>query len=288
MSVELKKLNAIPLRSIGLDEKWLQRKIYDDPSLLGLGDLAIMGRETRQPVGGKIDFLLHDAEEETFYEVEVMLGKLDESHIIRAIEYWDIERQRRPTFEHRAVIVAEQITTRFFNVLRLLNRSVPIIAIQLSAFRLEDGSVALHPITVLDVIEEIADPLEPEVPTDRDSWLEKPNQSPLSVADKILAALRRESAEPRITYNRYHLAIGTTGVNFMWLHERKQAGICYIEIRFDGEARDAAISELQELGIAAQPKALNVVGFRILESALDKVFDGFMKIIMKAEQASRE
>src|SRR5271169_3759173 len=82
-----------------------------------------------------------------------MFSALDESHIMRTIEYWDVERQRRPQFEHRAVIVAEQITSRFFNVLRLLNRSVPMIAIQLSAFRMDD-SIVLHFVTVLDVIEE--------------------------------------------------------------------------------------------------------------------------------------
>jgi hypothetical protein len=53
------------------------------PGLLGLGELEIAGREHRQPIGGRIDFLMRDAESETYYEVEVMLGTLDESHIIR-------------------------------------------------------------------------------------------------------------------------------------------------------------------------------------------------------------
>jgi hypothetical protein len=118
--LELEKVSPVPLRTLGLDEKWLQDRINSDPSLLGLGDLEIAGREHRQPVGGRIDFLMRDSAEQTYYEVEVMLGALDESHIVRTIEYWDIERQRRPRSVHRAVIVAEQITTRFFNVLRLL------------------------------------------------------------------------------------------------------------------------------------------------------------------------
>jgi hypothetical protein len=46
----------------------------DDPGLLGLGELEIAGREHRQPIGGRIDFLMRDTEAETFYEVEVMLG----------------------------------------------------------------------------------------------------------------------------------------------------------------------------------------------------------------------
>jgi hypothetical protein len=114
MVLELKKVTPVELRTLGLDEKWLQDHIKDDPSLLGLGDLEIAGREHRQPAGGRIDFLMRDAEAETYYEVEIMLGALDETHIIRTIEYWDIERQRRPQFEHRAVIVAEDITARFF------------------------------------------------------------------------------------------------------------------------------------------------------------------------------
>src|SRR5215469_8064144 len=151
MAPELKKIPSIDLRSMGLDEKWLQDRIIDDPSLLGLGDLEIAGREHRQPVGGRIDFLMRDTEAETFYEVEVMLGLVDESHIIRTIEYWDIERQRRPEFDHRAVIVAEEITGRFFNVIRLLNRAVPMIAVQLNACQLDETTIGLHPTVVLNV-----------------------------------------------------------------------------------------------------------------------------------------
>jgi hypothetical protein len=169
MSVELKKLPAMELRSLGLDERWLQERITEDPSLLGLGELEIAAREHRQPIGGRIDFLMRNSEAETYYEVEIMLGALDESHIIRTIEYWDVERQRRPQYDHRAVIVAEQITGRFFNVIRLLNRAVPLIAVKLSAFKLDGGSIGLHAITVLDVIEETADSdlVDPAEKTDR-------------------------------------------------------------------------------------------------------------------------
>jgi len=46
------------------------------------------------------------AESTRRYEVEIQLGATDESHIIRTIEYWDIERKRYPQYEHTAVIVA--------------------------------------------------------------------------------------------------------------------------------------------------------------------------------------
>jgi hypothetical protein len=83
-----------------------------DTTILGLGELEIVGKEHKQPSGGRIDFLIHHADTDLNYGVEITLGNLDESHIIRAIEYWDIERQRRPQSDHRAVIVAENITSR--------------------------------------------------------------------------------------------------------------------------------------------------------------------------------
>lgn len=74
MPIELKKIAAVELRSVGLDEKWLQDRIKEDPSLLGLGELEIAGREHRQPFGGRIDFLMRDTDGETYYEIEIMLG----------------------------------------------------------------------------------------------------------------------------------------------------------------------------------------------------------------------
>ena len=52
------------LRDIGLDERWLQDRIEDDPSILGLGDVSVITRERTQPSGGQLDFLMFDPEEE--------------------------------------------------------------------------------------------------------------------------------------------------------------------------------------------------------------------------------
>ena len=143
--MEIKNATPARLRDLGLDERWLQDRIDEDPAILGIGDVNVVRREKTQPSGGRIDFLMYDPDRELRYEVEVMLGTLDASHIIRTIEYWDIERQRFPTHNHRAVIVAEEITARFFNVIRILNRAVPIMALQLNAFTIDAAVVAaLH------------------------------------------------------------------------------------------------------------------------------------------------
>ncbi len=286
MPLELKKVAPVELRSVGLNEKWLQDRIRDDPTLLGLGELEIAGREHRQPIGGRIDFLMRDAEAETYYEVEVMLGALDESHIIRSIEYWDVERQRRPQFEHRAVIVAEQITSRFFNVLRLLNRAVPMIAVQLSAFLMDD-SIVLHSVTVLDVVEEIADIDEVEEPADRKYWEKKSDPASMAVMDKIVSSLRSDSIEARLTYNRHHVALGTTGYNFCWFHPRKAPGHCHIGFRVGSESRDAVLSSLQDGGIDASPSRTENVVFRITAKGLEEHATLVTDVLKRAEEASR-
>lgn len=134
-----------------LNERWVQDRIAEDPSMLGLGDVILKDRERIQPKAGRLDLLLQDAESNRRYEVEIQLGATDESHIIRTIEYWDIERKRYPQYEHTAVIVAEDITSRFLNVINLFNGVIPLIAIQMRAFQV-DSKVGLVFTTVIDLL----------------------------------------------------------------------------------------------------------------------------------------
>lgn len=290
MPVELRKALPVLLRSVGLDERWLQDQINLDPSILGLGELEIAGKEHHQPLGGRIDFLMRNAEAETYYEVEIMLGSLDESHIIRTIEYWDVERQRRPAFDHRAVIVAENITARFFNVLRLLNRAVPMIAVKLSAFEL-DGKIVLHPVTVLDIIEETAasDDVDQVERADRPYWEKKANAGFLTIVDGTGQLLRKDGLEPRITYNRYHVALGTTGYNFCWFHPRRAVNYCNIEIRMreGGEARDALVTSLVDGGVDASARRADELSFGITTKGFDEHAETIGGVLKRAEEASR-
>jgi hypothetical protein len=104
-----------------LGEKWVQDRIAEDPSILGLGDLVLKDKERIHPKAGRLDLLFQDIESNRRHEVEIQVGKTDESHLIRTIEYWDIERKRYPQYDHCAVIVAEDITGRFLNVISLFN-----------------------------------------------------------------------------------------------------------------------------------------------------------------------
>src|SRR4051812_31357636 len=132
-----------------LTEKWLQERLSEDTNLLGLGDLVVKDIERLQPHAGRLDLLLSDPDGGTRYEVEIQLGPSDESHIIRTIEYWDLERRRYPQYDHVAVIVAEDITSRFLNVISLFNGFIPIVAIQIRALKVQ-GMLTLVATKVMD------------------------------------------------------------------------------------------------------------------------------------------
>lgn len=125
-----------------LTEKWLQEIIANDPGILGIGDVFLKDKERIHPGAGRLDLLLQDTDGHGRYEVEIQLGATDESHLIRTIEYWDIERKKYPQYDHTAVIIAEDITSRFFNVIGLFNGFIPLMAIKVSAVEV-NGSVGL-------------------------------------------------------------------------------------------------------------------------------------------------
>jgi hypothetical protein len=64
-------------------EKWVQQRIAEDPSILGLGDLVLRDQERIHPRAGRLDLLLQDVETKRRYEVELQLGSTDEAHIVR-------------------------------------------------------------------------------------------------------------------------------------------------------------------------------------------------------------
>ncbi|MBI3734593.1 MAG: hypothetical protein HY259_14230 [Chloroflexi bacterium] len=252
------KAESISATDAGFDENWLQEHILADPSILGLGDLSVIRREKRQGTGGRIDFLMYDVDKNIMYEVEVMLGRLDESHIIRTIEYWDIERRRWLDREHHAVIVAEEITSRFFNVIGLFNRVIPIIAIQLNALKVED-KIVLNFTKVLDVYEPPEDEEAESEPVDRKWWENRSNPQSLKIVDQCANLLSVGNKEPRVTYNRSHIALGGSKQNFCWFHPRKVQTHCHLELKTGTTNQQSIINQLEQAGISATPYRDNAI-----------------------------
>jgi len=265
------KPEIVPLGNTpGLDEKWLQAQIAADPSILGLGDLDLKDRERSQPRAGRLDLLLQDPETNRRYEVEIQLGKTDESHIIRTIEYWDIEKQRYPNLDHCAVIVAEDITSRFLNVIKLFNRSLPLIAIKLQAIRV-GTEIGLVFTTVLDEMPRGLPDDEPsQEAKDRPYWESKGSPKTVKLADRMLELIHSFAASFELKYNKHYIGLVLNGkaINFVIFRPQKSA------LRFE-----VALPKDEE-----RLRKLEGAGLEVLE--YDAQF-GYWKIRLSAEDIEK-
>ena len=234
-------------RDPNFNEVWLHDRIADDPSILGLGDAEVLDRERVQAGAGRLDLLLSDSDNNTRYEVEIMLGPTDPSHIIRTIEYWDIERRRYPAYDHVAVIIAEDITTRFLNVLSLFSGSIPIIAIQLDALQVDD-KVLLNFVHVLSQVElRVDDQTDGADSVDRAYWEKRIGPEVLGLGDELVKTLQSHLDEPlRVTYRkRYFRAYAPTGSGSVWVSPKKK----YLHVTVTVRDVDDWVGRCDEAGL---------------------------------------
>lgn len=250
--MEYRKSTRVSLKAHPeFNEKWLQQQIVSDVTVLGLGDLDVKDVERRQPRSGRLDVLLFDPEGGTRYEVEIQLGATDESHIIRTLEYWDNERRRFPQYEHIAVIVAEDITGRFLNVINLFNQAIPLIAVQMSALEVE-GVLTLHATKVLDLA--LPAPEEEDEPgqeTDRGYWLEKSAPIILKMTDQLLEQINEQGPGLSLKYNKHYIGLQRDGVadNFITFRPRRK----HLAVEARIERTEDLDARLEEAGIATIP-----------------------------------
>lgn len=231
-----------------LNEKWLQEKIAEDPSILGLGDLVLKDKERAQPKAGRLDLLLQDAETNHRYEVEVQLGQTDETHIIRTIEYWDIERKRYPQYDHTAVIVAENITSRFLNVISLFNGFIPLIAVQISAIKVGEH-ISLVCSTVLDEMSLGLVDEEEEVQevTDRNYWIQRGTKETVKMVDDLLDIVKTIDDKLELKYNKFYIGLAKNEQpnNFVIFRPKKN----YVRLEIRLPRSDEIEDKLNEIGL---------------------------------------
>ena len=207
-----------------LNERWVQDRIAEDPTILGLGDVILKDKERIQPRAGRLDLLLQEAESNRRYEVEVQIGATDESHIIRTVEYWDIERRRYPQYEHTAVIVAEDITSRFLNIISLFNGMIPLMAIQMNALKI-GNKVGLVFTTVVDQLSLglVDEDEETHEVTDRAYWESRGSKKTVAMADEFLELAKQFDQSLELKYNKFYIGLAKDRqpINFIIVRPKK-------------------------------------------------------------------
>ena len=262
------------------DERWLQERISENPSLLGLGDLNLLDRERRQPGAGRLDLLLSDPESDTRYEVELQLGATDESHLIRTIEYWDIERRIFPHYEHIAVIVAEDVTTRFLNVIGLFNQAIPLIAIQIKAVEV-NSTLTLVATQVLGLTPRGTAEEDEGETVDRGFWEHRSSEESLRMCDAIIDMIKVVKPGIQAKYNRAYIGLtGPEGVqNFVTMHPRKRE---HLLVDFTVPQSEETEQSLDESGLDKVRYDNRRLRVRIRKADLERNRDYVQSLIQQA------
>jgi len=275
MENEIKLGKKIFIRANGKDEYWLQDIIYANPEKLGLGNLVAIRKEKRQSKGGRLDILLKDPADNTMYEVEIMLGETDPSHIIRSIEYWDNEKRKYPQRQHFAVLIAESFDRRYFNVIQLLSLTVPMIAIQ--ADLLEVGNEKILNFTkILDVYVEIEEEEESKQVTET-TWSEKAPWT-LETASKHLEIISEIENNIELKFTQSYISIVINGKNYYMYDKRTKPNSVIWFNEKDEEKVDNIKKLLEEKNIVYNYSKYKDFSFTYDRQFLTKNIDVMKKI----------
>ncbi len=243
---QLIKLEKISLKgNSNIKEDLIQRFIFNDPSVLGLGELTPITREKIQPIGGRLDLLLGD-DNGGRYEVEIQLGATDPSHIIRTIEYWDTERKRYPNYDHCAVIVAEEITSRFMNVISLFNGHIPLVAIQVAAYKM-GNDISLTFTKVLDRVGLGTEEEEQYEVTDRKYWETRSTAKMLKSVDAIFADISKFAIGYELKYNKFYIGLTKDGITKNFVIFKPKKSFLYLVIK--GNEDSERMNKLENAGL---------------------------------------
>lgn len=235
-----------------VNEAAVQSFIFSNPGVLGLGKLRPIMREKEQSSGGRIEVLLSDDDNNRRFEVEVQLGDLNPDHLVRTIEYWSVEKQRYPQYDHCAVLIAEDVSDRMMNVLAVLNGNIPLVVIKLSAFVIDDQTIQLAFTTIINRLSLGTDEEENATPTDREYWESASSKKVMDIIDLIHQDIAKYAVEYELQYKKQFIGLGKDGVskNFIFFVPRR----AFLYIRFKMDMNGNLMEEAQTDGMEIEYK----------------------------------
>ena len=244
------RLQPIQRINLAQDKSILESNIrdflYDNPEVLGeaigVSNLQLIQKERVQPSKGRLDLLFED-EDNNRYEVELQVGRTNPDHIVRAIEYWDIEQKRYPKKDHIAILIAENITGRFFNIISRFNGAIPMIALQLVALPLPEDKVGISLINILDLTEADMGDKEAETAliTDESWWEARTNKQMMKLLNEMYSQMAELCKGFSLNYNKQFIGLKSENdisKNFITFVPRKGKILLRIYCDQDKEIED--------------------------------------------------
>jgi len=136
--MNIKKLTKTTTEKEGLSEHDIEKILISNPSNLMLGEIEIIKSQHSQIGGGILDILALDSINNIYYEIELMLGEVDSSHIGRVLDYWAKEKGNKVYSTHIAVIISESVRGRYQKLLSTLPDYLPIICSEFTILKNDD------------------------------------------------------------------------------------------------------------------------------------------------------
>jgi hypothetical protein len=275
---------TISIREAGFDEFWLQDQICKNPAALKLGGLEVMYKERIQTSGRRLDILLKDPEDDSMFEVEVMLGETDETHIIRTIDYWDKEQRKYPQRQHFAVLVSERIDSDFFNIIYRFSHSIPIIAIQVNLLEVE-GKRALHFSKVIDTYEEPEDlPDARQREASEATWHNAAPQT-LEAAKILLEITKPKIPDAKLHFTQSYIVIEANRAHYIWLKKRG-GGASYLSFWFTQKNIPEAEEQLKKTSLSFEKKSYSK-GYNVCFTTDGKALQTNSEVMVRLAELAR-
>jgi len=221
----------VALRDLHLPESWLERKIRENPTILELGNVKIVSFQRKYKKGGRADLILLDEESSILYCAELMLDEVDESHIVRCVEYW-LTETRKPSNKDWfvvAVLAAESIRkSRYFPVIEFLSQKLPLTVLEVAALKVA-GHTTLTFTRFFDGQDQIdqvegGDEESGRIDVDKKYWANKRPAEIIRTAESLARIFRSPSKQLRVTYLQgfWGFALGEKPKNFVTIAPKQK------------------------------------------------------------------
>jgi len=154
-----------------------------------------------------------------------------------------------PQYDHCAVLIAEDITSRFLNVISLFNGTVPFIAIQMQALRIGENVTLVFTTVVDELSRGFVDEDEDAeaAPTDRSYWENQATKTTVALADELLAIVKEFDPSLELKYNKFYIGLARDGQPYNFVTFRPKKNQINLELKLP--QRDDIDARIEEAGL---------------------------------------
>lgn len=129
--------------------------------------------------------------------------------------------------------MAEDITGRFLNVVNLFNGFIPVVAIQMSAWKVGQQAILVFTTVLSELSLGLPDEEADDEPTDRAYWEKRGTKETVAIADELLRLIKEFDPALELNFTKVYIGLARDGQtdNFVLFQPRKNK--MWLRVRLD-------------------------------------------------------